>query len=89
MTLDAKIWFELKEDAVPEFIYADLCVSPPWESSTFQSTTTDGGNYTFNFDDKYIESFKQYDISETISLSLYVFVVYIFSSSEILIDMKG
>ena len=43
-TLDAKMWFELKGDAFPEFIYADLCITPPWESSTYQSTTTDAGN---------------------------------------------
>ena len=40
-TLDAKMWFELKGDAFPEFIYADLCITPPWESSTWHSTTTD------------------------------------------------
>ena len=43
-TLDAKMWFELNGDAFPEFIYADLCITPPWESSTYQSTTTDAGN---------------------------------------------
>jgi len=44
-TLDAKMWFELKGDAFPEFIYADLCITPPWESSTYQSTTTVAGNF--------------------------------------------
>ena len=39
--LDAKIWFQLK-DKMPEFLYADLCMTPPWESSTYQSTTTNG-----------------------------------------------
>ena len=48
MTLDANIWFEVEElnGDLPEFIYADLCVSPPWESSTYQSTTTNAGNLT-------------------------------------------
>lgn len=45
-TLDAKIWFQLKGDTFPEFLYADLCMTPPWESSTYQSTTTDGDTTT-------------------------------------------
>ena len=40
--LDAKIWFQPKEPGKTiEFIHADLCMTPPWESSTWQSTTTD------------------------------------------------
>ena len=39
--LDAKIWFQLRTGKFPEFIYADLCMTPPWEYTGY-STTTDG-----------------------------------------------
>ena len=43
LTLDANIWFRPKDaNKFPEILYADLCMTPPWESSTYQSTTTDG-----------------------------------------------
>ena len=45
-TLDAKIWFELIDDLFPEFVYADLCITPPWESSTTAGTTTEAETLT-------------------------------------------
>jgi len=45
--LDAKIWFQPKEPGQTiEFIHADLCMTPPWESSTWHSTTTDSSTTT-------------------------------------------
>ena len=47
--LDAKIWFQPKEPGKTiEFIHADLCMTPPWESSTWASSTTTDCKLTRN-----------------------------------------